>query len=100
MSKSDDESVERATRVLNDIKVLRESDPFNRYWLARLKQKRDALQVKYNTEPANEATRQVIAALDELVNGMANDENSAQSILATQQRRQQADGPNPVQCAS
>lgn len=100
MSEPQDQSADLANRTLNDIKVLRESEAFNRYWLARMRARRAAIQLKYNTEPANEATRQVLAAYDDLEKIMANDEMSAQATLVTQQRRQQAGDPNPVQCAS
>lgn len=66
---------------LRDIKALRESSAFNGYWLRKLNEKRAAADQSYHGQPASESTRQVIAAYDDLLVMMKNDEKQSTGAL-------------------
>lgn len=61
-----------AAERITDIGALRKNASFNRYFLARLNQKRAAIEKAYRSEaPANECLRQQLALLDEILGNEA-----------------------------
>lgn len=81
-------SRERAAQDLEDIKALRESTAFRRYFMRRLKQRRDTLDEKFRrdhtlTHEQREVHRCLVNEYDdEIAQLMARDERGAQSTLS------------------
>jgi hypothetical protein len=74
-------SEELARRDAEDIAALRLSEPFNRYWMRRLKQRRDETDRAFRFDPPakcdfvqREVLRNLVIAYDELLNVMQADE--------------------------
>ncbi len=83
-----DLSRERAMLDIEDIKALERSDPFNRYFLRRLDQKRAEAERKFKYDPAEKCTperreeyRQVMLALEDIQKMMTTDEAACRSTL-------------------
>lgn len=81
---------ERATKDIEDIKALRESEPFKRYWLRRLNYKRAAIEKSFLrdgpelvSKDRREEMRQVILAYDELLSMMDADDRGAKNLLSS-----------------
>lgn len=82
-------SRQRAQIDLQAIKGLRSADAFNHYYLRRLKEKRDKLEVRFRTEPATkinheerEILRRIIQEYDqEIIGLMDSDEAACRSTI-------------------
>jgi hypothetical protein len=72
---------ESAQRDLEDIMNLKKSEPFQRYWMRRLKQRRDALaeeQLRGKlTIEEREQKRAIVNEYDEIAKWLAVDESTA-----------------------
>ncbi len=77
--------VERARQDIVDIRDLRKFEAFNRYFVRRLLQKRDAAEkaFKYETmdHERREVARQQMLQLEELLKMMESDESSAKKLV-------------------
>ncbi len=80
-------AAERNRQDLEDIVSLKNSDAFNRYWLRRLKQKRENAEREFKYEPASKITkerreelRQVMLALEELEKMMDVDQGNIKAV--------------------
>lgn len=88
MSAEDEKVRRQAAEDLSDISELQRSQGFNRYWLRRLRQKRDAVdrQMKYDppekcSKDEREVLRRISLAYEELLALPANDEGAAKRLL-------------------
>ncbi len=80
---------ERDAQMLADIIALRESEPFNRYWLPRVRRKRGEIEVEFRTgAPAavdkdrREELRQQLLLIDELLAMMDKDDGNIRGGMA------------------
>lgn len=78
--------LERARRDIEDIGVLRKTEAFSRYWLRRLKQKRDDTEKSFKFAPVAECTparreelRQLLLVFEELLGMMEADDSAART---------------------
>lgn len=84
-----DEARARASQDLVDIAALQKFEAFNRYFLPRLKRKREELRVKFEDDPPDkcgheerEIRRRILKTYDEIFRVMAEDAKAAQALLA------------------
>lgn len=75
---------------LDDIKFLQACEPFNRYFLRRLREKREAADRRFRGDPPSvcdaaqrEALRQVVNEYDDMLRLMQTDKQASERILAT-----------------
>lgn len=76
-------SKEKARADLEDIGTLKNTDAFERYWLRRLKQKRDAVEKSFKEDPPSkvdaterECLRRILGIYNELLGMCAVDEGN------------------------
>lgn len=81
MNKDQIQALETALRVLSDIKSLRQNEAFRRYWLTRVAEKKAQALKRYIDEPANETTRQIIKAYEEIEGFMDLDERASMNTV-------------------
>lgn len=89
MAEENNVSRELANRDLADIKELRASPAFARYWLRRLQQKRTKYEVAFRTEDGltaieRESLRKLVNEYDDLLTMMAKDERAAESTVLSE----------------
>ena len=77
-----------AQRDLNDIRALRDNEPFTRYWMRRLTARRDAIAERFYNDPPEkcgkderESLRLILRELNALVGQMDDDEASARASI-------------------
>lgn len=89
MSSDQQVSAELANRDLSDIAELRKSDAFNRYFMRRLRKRRESLHDAFLTAGAmsheeREVHRRLILEYDrEIMNMLEKDERACRSIIET-----------------
>ncbi len=78
-------------RDIEDIRELKKNDPFNRYWMRRLKQKIEITQQKFEEDPPvkvdkdeREVLRRLLLAYKELADMMDVDEGNIKADLQRQ----------------
>lgn len=76
---------EVAMRTIGDIDALRNSEPFNRYWVARMNQRHDKLAIDFKYKKVTHEEREVLRLLvleyEELAKLMSEDEALARALL-------------------
>jgi hypothetical protein len=81
----DDITQELAKRDLQDIQTLRESEAFNRYFMRRIKKRREQVMEELLKTPLThaelEAHRAIVNTLDDIISMADRDEVSAQRML-------------------
>lgn len=89
-------SLEVARHDIEAIKALQKNEHFNRYWLRRLKDRRDLADRSFHEDPPSkcdpmqrEALRQVVEAYDGLLTMMQIDERLCREKLEVDARRNQ-----------
>jgi len=77
-----------AQRDLNDIRALRDNEPFTRYWMRRLTARRDAIAERFYNDPPEkcgkderESLRLILHELNALVGQLDADEASARASI-------------------
>jgi hypothetical protein len=96
MSETNDTvSRELAARDLQDITELAKSPAFERYWLRRIRQKRDAIKKRFEDDPPDkcdkderEVIRRILKEYEELLRMPATDEYASQRRLEMAPPRQ------------
>ena len=88
-------SRELAARDLQDIAELGKSPAFERYWLRRMRQKRDAIKSRFEDDPPSkcdkderEILRRILKEYDELLGMPATDGRASQNRLEMTPQRQ------------
>ena len=83
-----DKAIRQANEDLRDIGELKDSEPFNRYWLRRLKAKRDTMHNSFLNDPPSsvdkderEHLRRIMLFCNELLAMMEQDASSAKKLL-------------------